>query len=633
MNIDSKPASTPAAAGQSLAGPGARARGTATVPDFADLLAAIQKPAPASGEPREAAAPDGASSPSGPAQPADATSDTSGPGSASGARAATRPRGAPDASGAASADGRSAAGQALTDRPDSVGAVSDRAAALASTLDSPVEAAASAVAADVHPARADASPPHPGAAPRRTAIHTAAHDRAGARGHVEPRTGRADVDGVRGAASGSSPLPVPGGHAVAADDTALDTEARTAGTAAPERADPAPQALAPDAAGAAVASATGSAAPAIDADPALPSGTGPAGNPAASAGAANGTVTDSSAAAGEPGAAPAAAAASTAAASTAEPGPSGQASPPAQAGDARMFGPVIHPDASTAELLVATGSPGAAWYAQQARARDAADAVASRSARTGPALAAAAASAALRGAATIDPAPVTGAAAAAAGVAAEPSTGPAAGGVASTLSSLAERLRPLFAGLSGDASPGPSAFAPFAPPAAAASFAQPAATSTAAVYSVGVPVHDPAFPDALSERVTWLIGEGTQNAELTLHPRELGPIRIEVLVADGAASLNFSADNADTRSAIEQSLPRLREMLASAGVQLGGTQVDAGGAQQQAGADTGRPRPARGAGADAALQSRLGALGADETAPSLTLRRGAPGAGRIDVFA
>jgi hypothetical protein len=74
-------------------------------------------------------------------------------------------------------------------------------------------------------------------------------------------------------------------------------------------------------------------------------------------------------------------------------------------------------------------------------------------------------------------------------------------------------------------------------------------------------------------------------------------------------------------------------MLASGGVQLGGTQVDAGGARQQAGAETGRPRPARGASTDAALQSRLGALGATEPGPSIAVRRGAAGPGRIDVFA
>ncbi|MFZ4759797.1 MAG: flagellar hook-length control protein FliK, partial [Burkholderiaceae bacterium] len=101
-------------------------------------------------------------------------------------------------------------------------------------------------------------------------------------------------------------------------------------------------------------------------------------------------------------------------------------------------------------------------------------------------------------------------------------------------------------------------------------------TAPTASYPITVPVQDPRFPDALGERVAWLVREGMQSAELTLHPKELGPIRIDLSIDGGAASIGFSASQADTRGAIEQALPRLREMLADQGLQLGGTLVDAG---------------------------------------------------------
>jgi flagellar hook-length control protein FliK len=42
---------------------------------------------------------------------------------------------------------------------------------------------------------------------------------------------------------------------------------------------------------------------------------------------------------------------------------------------------------------------------------------------------------------------------------------------------------------------------------------------------------------------------------------------------DGEASVMFNATNAETRSALEQSLPRLREMFASQGLVLGDANV------------------------------------------------------------
>ena len=99
-------------------------------------------------------------------------------------------------------------------------------------------------------------------------------------------------------------------------------------------------------------------------------------------------------------------------------------------------------------------------------------------------------------------------------------------------------------------------------------------------FPITVPFDDPRFGGALSERVQWLVKEGIQSAELTLHPQDMGPIRIEMSIDGTATSIDFAATQADTRAAIEQALPRLRDLLADQGLQLGGTQIGADTSRQ-----------------------------------------------------
>ena len=111
-------------------------------------------------------------------------------------------------------------------------------------------------------------------------------------------------------------------------------------------------------------------------------------------------------------------------------------------------------------------------------------------------------------------------------------------------------------------------------------------------FPITVPFDDPRFGGALSERVQWLVKEGIQSAELTLHPQDMGPIRIEMSIDGTATSIDFAATQADTRAAIEQALPRLRDLLADQGLQLGGTQIGADTTGQRARPSGGETRTA-----------------------------------------
>jgi flagellar hook-length control protein FliK len=196
---------------------------------------------------------------------------------------------------------------------------------------------------------------------------------------------------------------------------------------------------------------------------------------------------------------------------------------------------------------------------------------------------------------------------------------------------IGERLRAPGADAASERAPGPAGgFAAVLQ--AAAGRGEPGAESPAptASFPVTVPFDDPRFGNALSERVTWLIRQGLQGAELTLNPKELGPIRIEIALDGGEASLGFTAAHADTRAAIEQALPRLREMLAGQGLQLGGTLIDAG-AQRQGGngSDGARGRPSRTAARDALEPASTTGTASGTGMPPA---RGVA-AGRVDLFA
>ena len=87
--------------------------------------------------------------------------------------------------------------------------------------------------------------------------------------------------------------------------------------------------------------------------------------------------------------------------------------------------------------------------------------------------------------------------------------------------------------------------------------------------------------EAVGERVVWMSGSGVRNAEIQLHPAEMGPVRVQVSVDEGSATVTFQAQHAQTREALEQALPRLREMLTEQGLSLGGASVSDQGSRGQ----------------------------------------------------
>jgi flagellar hook-length control protein FliK len=82
------------------------------------------------------------------------------------------------------------------------------------------------------------------------------------------------------------------------------------------------------------------------------------------------------------------------------------------------------------------------------------------------------------------------------------------------------------------------------------------------------PLGSGAWTDELGARVTWMVDRGDQFASLRLSPENLGPLEVRIAVREGETSVWFGAAQAETRAALEQSLPRLREMLGASGLSL-----------------------------------------------------------------
>jgi flagellar hook-length control protein FliK len=101
----------------------------------------------------------------------------------------------------------------------------------------------------------------------------------------------------------------------------------------------------------------------------------------------------------------------------------------------------------------------------------------------------------------------------------------------------------------------------------------PATTDLPALRPLGDPGQ---WSQSLGDRLLVMADQGLQSATLRLQPEHLGPMEIRIRVEDGNAQVWFSAHHGDTRSALQDAIPRLREMFSDQGMNLLQANVDAG---------------------------------------------------------
>ncbi|GHD55467.1 flagellar hook-length control protein FliK [Jeongeupia chitinilytica] len=100
--------------------------------------------------------------------------------------------------------------------------------------------------------------------------------------------------------------------------------------------------------------------------------------------------------------------------------------------------------------------------------------------------------------------------------------------------------------------------------------------------------------DAVAQRVAMMIGRQEQKLEMQLNPPNLGPMDVQLTLAQDQASVVFASQHAAVREALAAATPRLTALLADQGIQLVNVQVASDTlnqhAQQQAQPDPRTPQ-------------------------------------------
>ena len=139
------------------------------------------------------------------------------------------------------------------------------------------------------------------------------------------------------------------------------------------------------------------------------------------------------------------------------------------------------------------------------------------------------------------------------------------------------------------------------------------------------PLASPEFAQALGVQMSVLARGGVQQAELQLNPAEMGPVSVQIVIDGTQARVDFGADMAATRHAIEAGLPELAGALRDAGFTLTG-----GGVSQHA-HGRGDERGQRGEAGHGTRRTTSSESGTEAAAQRVVRRTVA--AGGVDLYA
>ena len=188
-------------------------------------------------------------------------------------------------------------------------------------------------------------------------------------------------------------------------------------------------------------------------------------------------------------------------------------------------------------------------------------------------------------------------------------------------------LRPRDSAMDVAALKDPAPAAPVTAPVQQASLAMAQALSATPLDRIAARVGTPAWDNQVGQKIIWMVAGKEQSASMTLNPPDMGPMQVVLSVTGDHASVTFSAAQPEVSQALENALPKLREMLGESGIALGNASVNAGMPEQRQAQHGEAPRQGSNA--------RVGGAGeAAPTAPAAPrTTRPDNGAGLVDTFA
>ncbi|MFJ3457647.1 flagellar hook-length control protein FliK [Scandinavium goeteborgense] len=95
------------------------------------------------------------------------------------------------------------------------------------------------------------------------------------------------------------------------------------------------------------------------------------------------------------------------------------------------------------------------------------------------------------------------------------------------------------------------------------------------VATVSTPPESPEWKHSISQQIVMFSRNGIHNAEIRLHPEELGSLHITLRLHQEQAQVHIVSEHAQVRQAMEQAMPQLRAAMAESGIQLGQANVSA----------------------------------------------------------
>lgn len=171
--------------------------------------------------------------------------------------------------------------------------------------------------------------------------------------------------------------------------------------------------------------------------------------------------------------------------------------------------------------------------------------------------------------------------------------------------------------------------APLMAPVQQASVAMAQAATGIPADRIAARVGTPGWDNQVGQKIIWMVAGKEQSASLTLNPPDMGPMQVVLNVTNDQATVTFTAAQPEVRQALENAMPKLREMMSESGIALGNATVNAGMPDQR---QAQHGEQSRGQGSGARFGNGGGAPAVDG-APTPRPTRVDGGAGLVDTFA
>lgn len=132
--------------------------------------------------------------------------------------------------------------------------------------------------------------------------------------------------------------------------------------------------------------------------------------------------------------------------------------------------------------------------------------------------------------------------------------------------------------------------------------------------AINTPVTHEAWGDEFNQKITWMATQHEQTAALHLNPPNLGPLDVVLKVSGDQATALFTSPHAAVRDAVEQALPRLRDMMADNGITLGNAMVSDQSPKDQQAWQAGSQQRGGGSSRDIDAGVAIGTISSGDTA-------------------